>query len=232
MVAWRVEHTESGDHAKEMFDAAFTTHGGQPRIVHSDGGTSMTSDALTKLFRLLGIEVSRNRPRVSNDNPYAESWFMTAKYAPTLPESFDTIEQARAWVAEFIAYYNHQHRHSGLAGHTPATVHDGTWVDVQQARQDTMDALRRANPARYRRPLKLAVPYPSFTLNITQTTGPTQNRLTGSEGDQFSSAVTDQFSSAVDTTERSGRSRGSPTKSSQTHPVCERWLELYRMIRS
>lgn len=166
VVAWRVEDTESGHYARQMFDEAFTVHGGQPRIVHSDGGTSMTSDTLTGLFRLLGVEVSRNRPRVSNDNPYAESWFKTAKYAPTMPAWFDTIEQAREWMAGFVAYYNDQHRHSGLAGHTPASVHDGTWVEIQQVRQDTMDALRRANPGRYRRPLKLAVPYPSATLNM------------------------------------------------------------------
>ncbi len=32
----------------------------------------MTSDTLTSLFKQLGIETSRNRPRVSNDNPHAE----------------------------------------------------------------------------------------------------------------------------------------------------------------
>ena len=33
-----------------------------------------------------------------------------------------------------------------LAGHTPATVHDGSWVDIQQTRQATMDTLRDNNP--------------------------------------------------------------------------------------
>jgi len=33
----------------------------------------------------LGIMSSKNRPRVSNDNPYAESIFRTCKYRPGYP---------------------------------------------------------------------------------------------------------------------------------------------------
>ncbi len=135
----------------------------------------MTSDTLTSLFKQLGIETSRNRPRVSNDNPHAESWFKTAKYAPSMPAWFETIEQARTWVTKLVDSYNHHHRHSALAGHTPATVHDGSWVDIQQTRQATMDTLRDNNPDRYRTPIKLAIPYPSVTLNMNPQT---QDRLT------------------------------------------------------
>ena len=70
IVAWRLETREDDDLAREMFEAAFTRHGARPRIVHSDGGPSMTSNTLTALFGVLGIEVSRNRPRVSNDCEY------------------------------------------------------------------------------------------------------------------------------------------------------------------
>src|SRR5690606_29415376 len=71
IVAWRVEAREDDDLAKEMFETAFAGYGTQPRIVHSDGGPSMTSNTVTGLFAKLGIEVSKNRPRVSNDNPYS-----------------------------------------------------------------------------------------------------------------------------------------------------------------
>lgn len=104
IVAWRLEEHEDDELARDMFQAAFTRFGARPTVVHSDGGPSMTSNTLTGLFRDLGIEVSRNRPRVSNDNPYSESLFKTAKYVPTYPAYFTSLEQATAWVEQFVPW--------------------------------------------------------------------------------------------------------------------------------
>lgn len=149
VVAWRVEEHECDQLAREMFDKAFAEHGIRPRVVHSDGGPSMTSSTVKELFADLNIEISRNRPRVSNDNPYSEAWFKTAKYEPSYPEIFNTIDEARRWAEEFVFWYNTRHRHSGIAWHTPQSVFDGTWIDVQQARQATLDTAWAAKPQRF-----------------------------------------------------------------------------------
>ncbi|KGN30085.1 transposase [Knoellia sinensis KCTC 19936] len=175
IVGWRVEALESGDLAKDLFERAITDHGGViPRIVHSDGGASMTSRTLTELFRDLTVQVSRNRPRVSNDNPYSESWFKTAKYAPTAPRFFTDLDHARAWAATFVAWYNTQHRHSSLEGHTPATVHDGTWVHVHQQRQAVLADLAAAHPERFTQAWRVKTPHAHVVLNTPQP----DNRLT------------------------------------------------------
>ena len=149
VVGWRVEEREDDDLAKEMFKAAFTRHRMRPVVVHSDGGPSMTSSTIKELFADLGIEASKNRPRVSNDNPYSEAWFKTAKYEPAYPEVFNTLGEARFWAAKFVRWYNTGHRHSGIAWHTPQSVFEGTWIDVQQARQATLDDAWQANPQRF-----------------------------------------------------------------------------------
>lgn len=149
VVGWRVEEREDDDLAKAMFDSAFARHRMRPMVVHSDGGPSMTSSVVKELFADLGITASKNRPRVSNDNPYSEAWFKTAKYEPAYPEVFHTLGQARAWAATFIDWYNTDHRHSGIAWHTPESVFHGTWIDVQHARQATLDTAWAANPARF-----------------------------------------------------------------------------------
>jgi putative transposase len=41
-------------------------------------------------------------------------------------------------------------RHSGLAYHTPASVHYGTAIEVRARRAATLDAAFAANPARFR----------------------------------------------------------------------------------
>lgn len=169
VVGWRVEHHESGDLAAAMFEQAIADHGGVlPRIVHSDGGSSMTSHAMTDLLTGLGIEASRNRPRVSNDNPHSESWFKTAKYTPTAPAFFTDLDHARAWVADFVAHYNTEHRHSSLEGHTPTSVHDGTWRDVHTRRQTALDNLAHAHPDRFTQPRRIHTPYRHVVLNTPQ----------------------------------------------------------------
>lgn len=50
----------------------------------------------------------------------------------------------------FFTYYNTEHRHSGIAMHTPASVHDGTWVHVQARRAATLQAAYLAHPERFR----------------------------------------------------------------------------------
>lgn len=170
IVAWRVEEHESDDLARDMFQAAFAAHGAQPAVVHSDGGPAMKSNTLTGLFRDLGVQVSRNRPRVSNDNPYSESLFKTAKYTPTYPAYFTSLEQARDWVTGFVSWYNHEHRHSSLEGHTPATVHDGTWSSVHDQRVATMARLHEQHPERFHRPPTVKTPMAQVAINHTTTT--------------------------------------------------------------
>ena len=54
----------------------------------------------------------------------------------------------------FFAYYNHEHRHSGIGLHTPASVHHGTATEIRAQRQHILDAAHAAHPERFgnRRP--------------------------------------------------------------------------------
>lgn len=54
----------------------------------------------------LGIVPSFSRPRVSDGNPFIESFFKTLKYKCGYPRFFTNIEHARSWFADFIHWYN------------------------------------------------------------------------------------------------------------------------------
>ena len=73
------------------------------------------------------------------------------KYTPDYPKRFDSIGHARAWMEAFMAWYNHEHRHSRIGLHTPASVHYGTAHDIRAARQTTLDAAWLAHPERFNR---------------------------------------------------------------------------------
>ena len=149
VVGWTVHNSEDSRIAEDMIAQAVAVHGA-PGALHADRGTSMTSKPVAALLTDLGIDRSHSRPRVSNDNPYSESAFKTLKYAPAFPESFGSLADARAFCQQFFDYYNHEHRHSGIGLHTPASVHYGTAEQIRDQRQTTLDNAYQANPSRFR----------------------------------------------------------------------------------
>jgi putative transposase len=110
----------------------------------------MTSNTVAGLLATLGIGQSHSRPHVSNDNPYSEAQFKTLKYCPAFPGRFGSIEDSRVFCTQFFRYYNNEHRHSGIAMHTPASVHDGTAVKIHAKRIATLKAAFLARPERFR----------------------------------------------------------------------------------
>jgi putative transposase len=156
-----VHLTENGDLAGEFITSAIKANGGaRPSYIHADNGGPMTSQTVADLLAGLKISKSHSRPRVSDDNPYSEAQFKTLKYCPAFPGSFETLEDARRFCDIFFAFYNTEHRHSGIGLHTPASVHDGTAWAIQACRQQVLDDAFAARPDRFRgrRPLAPALP--------------------------------------------------------------------------
>jgi putative transposase len=151
VVGWMVAPTETAELAKAFLAATIKAHGITAKVltIHADRGTSMTSKPVAVLLAELGVARTHSRPHVSNDNPYSEAAFKTLKYCPAFPERFGSIEDARTFCAEFFEYYNHHHRHSGIALHTPASMHFGTAQTVQAERAETLRSAYAANPRRF-----------------------------------------------------------------------------------
>jgi len=148
IVGAHVHNTETAMLAVDLMTEVFGVQG-VPHVVHADRGTSMTSKPVATLLDDLGVTRSHSRPRVSNDNPYSEAWNKTMKYAPVFPERFTSLQAARAFISDFVDYYNHHHRHSGIGLHTPADVHYGLAADTAQRRSRALAAARLQHPTRF-----------------------------------------------------------------------------------
>ena len=169
VVGFTVAATEDAQIAKALLAQAMGAHG-IPETVHADRGTSMTSKPVAQLLVDLGVARSHSRPHVSNDNPYSEAAFKTLKYAPVFPERFGSLADAGAFAEQFFSYYNHEHRHSGIGLHTPASVHYGTVDQVRAQRQSTLDAAYAAHPERFghRRPQAPKLPQAAWINQPSQ----------------------------------------------------------------
>jgi transposase InsO family protein len=151
VTGWLVAAAEDAIVAQDFIDDAIRRNGARPHTLHADRGGAMVSKPVSELLVNLGVTRSHSRPRTSNDNPYIEAAFKTLKYVPDFPERFGSLQDARAFINAFFPAYNHEHRHSGIGLHTPASVHYGTADQVQQLRQTTLDQAYATHPERFTR---------------------------------------------------------------------------------
>ena len=148
---WMVAHRESAILAQRLIEATCAKQRIAPGTltVHADRGSSMRSKPVALLLADLGVAKSHSRPHVSDDNPYSEAQFKTLKYRPGFPDRYGSIEDARAFCADFFAWYNGEHRDSGIAMFTPADVHHGRTDRLLQARAGVLAGAYAAHPERF-----------------------------------------------------------------------------------
>lgn len=100
ITGWEIHESESAEHAADLIRKACLKHSislSQSELVlHSDNGSPMKGSTMLSTLHQLGVMPSFSRPRVSNDNAYSESLFLTLKYRPAYPpRAFDSLEAAR-----------------------------------------------------------------------------------------------------------------------------------------
>lgn len=177
IVGWRVENEELADHSSELIRDICTEFGIDPEglVLHSDNGGPMKGATMLATLQHLGIAASFSRPRVSDDNPYSESLFRTLKYRPWYPDRpFQSIEEARAWVADFVIWYNNEHLHSAVGFVTPADRHDGRDVEILAKRQKVYEQARRLKPERWSGAVRNWTRVEAVTLNPDTSTNNTE----------------------------------------------------------
>jgi len=89
-------------------------------IHHSDLGTEFTSHAFYKAAKKHGIILSHGKTGVSYDNATMESFFHTLKTELVYFRKYQTLEEAKLDIFNYIyTFYNQKRRHSTLQYKTP-----------------------------------------------------------------------------------------------------------------
>src|SRR4029077_868647 len=151
-VPGRTVTVESPELASEMVQSAYSREGvaHDSLVLHADNGGPMKGSTMLATLQRLGVVASFSRPRVSDDNPFAESLFRTMKYRPGFPRHpFSGIEQAREWVTRFVRWYNTEHLHSGLNFVTPEDRYYGRDTALLAARHAVYERARQKHPERW-----------------------------------------------------------------------------------
>lgn len=157
IVGWDVHAQENATHASALVRRAVLAEGclGRPLVLHADNGSPQKGSTLMVTLDRLGVTPSYSRPRVSDDNAYAETLFRTLKYRPAYPvNGFADLAEARAWVLDFVRWYNTEHRHSRLRFVTPQQRHTGADAAILAQRQALYAQAKAAHPQRWSGPTR------------------------------------------------------------------------------
>jgi len=130
IVGFEVHDTDSAEHAAHLVRRTALAEGVHAKpvrpVLHGDNGATLKATTVLAMLHWLGIKPSYSRPRVSDDNAFAEALFRTAKYRPEFPiKGFADLHTARQWAMRFVQWHNDEHRHSGIRYVTPAQRHAG-----------------------------------------------------------------------------------------------------------
>jgi transposase InsO family protein len=154
IIGAEVHDSDDSDHAVHLVRRTALAEGiatsATKPVLHGDNGSTLKATTVLAMLQWLGVKPSYSRPRVSDDNAYAESLFRTAKYRPEFPaKGFESLSEARAWAAEFVRWYNVDHRHSGIRYVSPQQRHDGQDQAILAARHTLYTQARQRHPARW-----------------------------------------------------------------------------------
>jgi len=149
LVGWEIHDRESSELAEAMFTRLKRELQLNNVCLRSDNGAPMKGGTMIATLYSLGILPSYSRPRVSDDNPYSEAAFKTLKYTTGYPKFFHTIQEARIWTADFVNWYNTEHKHSGIGYVTPEDRHSGKGRKILTERNKMMTVAYARHPERW-----------------------------------------------------------------------------------
>jgi putative transposase len=120
IVGWSLAEQMTETLVLETLHHAIRARQPMPGLIHhSDRGGQYAGHAYRAVLRRANIRQSMSRAANCYDNAFMESCFGTIKTELEMTEYQDS-PQARHDIASYLAYYNHDRRHSSLNYLTPA----------------------------------------------------------------------------------------------------------------
>jgi len=170
IVGFEVHDGDDAEHAAHLVKRTALSEGihamAAKPVLHGDNGATLKATTVLAMLHWLGVKPSYSRPRVSDDNAFAESLFRTAKYRPEFPAAgFADLDSARQWAVSFVRWYNHDHKHSGIRYVSPAQRHAGDDHAILQRRHALYCQARDSNPRRWSGNTRNWTPIGAVTLN-------------------------------------------------------------------
>jgi len=125
ILSWRLSNTLTADFCIEAVEEAIALYG-TPEIFNVDQGSQFTAVEFVDMLKRHAIQISMDGKGAWRDNVFIERFWKTLKYEEVYLHAYDSGSEAKAGLAHFMHYYNHERPHSKLGGRTPDMAYCST----------------------------------------------------------------------------------------------------------
>jgi putative transposase len=123
VLSWSLSLTMEMDFCLKALDRALRR--GRPEIFNSDQGSQFTSQKFTGKLEASKIAVSMDGRGRCFDNIFVERLWRSLKYEEVYLKDYASVAEARAGIAGYFQFYNHERLHQSLDYRTPAAIYLG-----------------------------------------------------------------------------------------------------------
>ena len=121
VLSWALSVTMELDFCLEALTNALRR--ARPEIFNSDQGSQFTSEKFSGELKTRGIRISMDGRGRCFDNIFIERLWRSLKYEEVYLKDYETVSEARAGIARWFQFYNHERLHQSLNYQTPAAIY-------------------------------------------------------------------------------------------------------------
>ncbi len=118
VLASKIAITLEACHAVDVLQEAFSRYG-TPEIVNTDQGSQFTANEFVAAVKDKGCKLSMDGRGSWRDNVFVERLWKSVKYERAYLHAYDTVNDARKSITEYLDWYNKERSHSRLGRKTP-----------------------------------------------------------------------------------------------------------------
>lgn len=122
ILSWRISTSLESGFCVEALEEALGKYG-PPETSNTDQGSQFTGKAWIALLLAAGIKVSMDGKGRYLDNIMVERVWRTVKYENVYLKRYESIQELKAGLTEYIQYYNQERLHQALDYQTPHEVY-------------------------------------------------------------------------------------------------------------
>ena len=122
ILAWKLSITMEVSFCLEAVEEALSRNAG-PEIFNTDQGSQFSSAAFTEQLKKNEITISMDGKGSWRDNVFVERIWRSIKYEEVYLHAYQTVQEARTSLGQYIEFYNTTRPHSSLKGNTPDQVY-------------------------------------------------------------------------------------------------------------
>jgi putative transposase len=123
VLSWSLSVTMEVEFCVEALQRALRR--GRPEIFNSDQGSQFTSEKFTGELAGRQVAISMDGRGRCMDNIFVERLWRSLKYEEVYLKDYASVAEARAGIASYFRFYNHERLHQSLDYRTPAAIYLG-----------------------------------------------------------------------------------------------------------